>query len=157
MNLTLVFSRKYRWPVHYFSMWCLGNSQKLLTTNQFFVSTILFTNINIPLLFQSAFWSLFNHHQKSQPNQEQCSLCCSSPCLCVLLCTYYEPLQCFSTYFCKLKEMRVLRHIFPEYVISCDYVSMDVCPYKKINFMLQLFHEILDFQKSCNLIDKEDL
>ena len=29
--------------------------------------------------FQSAFWSLFNHRQRSQSNQEQCSMCCSSP------------------------------------------------------------------------------
>ena len=58
---------------------------------------------------QSAFWSLFNHRQRSQSNQEQCSLCCSSPCLSVLLCTYYGPLQCFSTCFRKLKEIGVLR------------------------------------------------
>ena len=38
---------KYRWPDNYFSIWCLGNSQKQLTTNQFLVSTILFTNTNI--------------------------------------------------------------------------------------------------------------
>ena len=48
--------------------------------------------------FQSVFWSLFNHHQKSQSNQEQCSLCCSSPCFRVLLCTHYAQLQRFSTY-----------------------------------------------------------
>ena len=47
MNLTLAFSRKYRWPEHYFSVWCLGNSQKLLTTKQFLVSTIFFTIMNI--------------------------------------------------------------------------------------------------------------
>ena len=55
--------------------------------------------------FQSAFWSLFNHRQRSQLNQEQCSICCSSPCFLVLLCTHYRPLQCFSTYFRKSKEM----------------------------------------------------
>ena len=71
--------------------------------------------------FQSAFWSLFNHRQRSQSNQEQCSLCCSSPCFHVLLCTHYGSLQCFSTYFRKLKEIGVLRPIFPDYVISCDY------------------------------------
>ena len=70
-------------------------------------------------LFQSAFWSLFNHRQRSQSNQEQCSL--FSPCFVVLLCTHYGPLQCFSTYFRKLKEIGVLRSIFPDYVISCDY------------------------------------
>ena len=63
-----------------------------------------------------------NHHQRSPSNQEQCSLCCSSPCFRVFLCTYYGPLQCFSTYFRKLKEIGALRSIFPDYVISCDYV-----------------------------------
>ena len=33
--------------IAYFSVWCLGYSQKLLITNQFLVSTIFFTNINI--------------------------------------------------------------------------------------------------------------
>ena len=47
MNLIVVFSRKYRWPEHYFSVWSLGNSQKLLKTNQFLVSTIFFTIMNI--------------------------------------------------------------------------------------------------------------
>ena len=90
MNLTFLFSRKYRWPEHYFSVWCLGNSQKLLTTNQFLVSTIFFANL------------------------EQCNLCCSWPCFRVLLCTHYGPLQCFSTYFRKLKEIGVLLPIFPD-------------------------------------------
>ena len=72
--------------------------------------------------FQSTFWSLFNHRQRSQSNQEQCSMCCSSPCFLVLLCTHYGPLQCFSTYFRKLKEIGALRPIFPDYVISCNYV-----------------------------------
>ena len=63
--------------------------------------------------FQSTFWSLFNHCQKIQSNQEQCSLCCSLPCFCVLLCTHYGLLQCFSTYICKLKEITILRPIFP--------------------------------------------
>ena len=47
MNLIVVFSRKYRWPEHYFSVWSLGNSQKLLKTNQFLVSTIFFTIMKI--------------------------------------------------------------------------------------------------------------
>ena len=47
MNLIVVFSRKYRWPEHYFSVWSLGNSQKLLKTNEFLVSTIFFTVMNI--------------------------------------------------------------------------------------------------------------
>ena len=71
--------------------------------------------------FHSAFWSLFNHHQRSQSNLEQCNLCCSSVCFLVLLCTHYGPLQCFLAYVRKLKEIEVLRPIFPDYVISCDY------------------------------------
>ena len=72
--------------------------------------------------FQSAFWSLFNHCQRSQSNQEQYSLYCSSPCFRVLLCTHYGLFQCFSTYFRKLKEIRVLWRVFPAYVISGNYV-----------------------------------
>ena len=64
--------------------------------------------------FQSAFWSFFNHRQRSQLNQEQCSLCCSSPCFFVLLSTHYGSWQCFSTYFCWLKEIWVLQPIFPD-------------------------------------------
>ena len=131
MNLIVVFSRKYRWPEHYFSVWSLGNSQKLLKTNQFLVSKIkpIFSQYNIfynyeNFFFQSAFWSLFNHRQRSQSNQEQCSLCCSLPCFLVLLCAHYGLLQYFSTYFRKLKKIGVLQPIFPHYVISCDY---DLC------------------------------
>ena len=113
MNLTLVFSRKYRWPEHHFSVWSLGSSQKLLTRNQFLVSAIFFTIINISF-FQSAFWSYFNHSQRSQSNHKQCSLWCSFPCFLVLLGTHYGPLQCFSTYLRKLKEVGVLRPIFPD-------------------------------------------
>ena len=39
----MVFSKKYRC---YFFVWCLGNSQRLLTTNPFFVSTIFLTIMN---------------------------------------------------------------------------------------------------------------
>ena len=46
------FSRKNRWQKHYFSVWCLGNSQKLLTTNHLLLSTICFTIMKI------SFWSL---------------------------------------------------------------------------------------------------
>ena len=40
--------------------------------------------------------------------------------------THDGPLQCFSTYFRKLKEMGVLRPIFPDHVISCDYDLMNL-------------------------------
>ena len=38
---------------------------------------------------QSIFWSLFNHRQKCQSNQDQHILCCSCPCFRVLLCTHF--------------------------------------------------------------------
>ena len=123
MNLTLVFSRKYEWPEHYFSAWPSGNSQKLVTTKPIFSQQNIFYNYEY-FFFQSAFWSLFNHRQRSQSNQEQCSLCCSLPCFVVLLWTHQRRLQCFSTYFRKLKQIGVLRPIFPDYVISCDYGKM---------------------------------
>ena len=83
--------------------------------------------------FQSAFWSLFNHRQRSESNQEQCSLCCCSPCFLVLLCTHYGLLQGFSTNFHKLKEIAVLRSIFPDYVISCDYGQIEHIKKQKEN------------------------
>ena len=96
--------------------------------------------------FQSAFWSLFNHRQRSQSNQEQCSLCCSSPCFRILLYTHYGPLQCFWTYFCKLKWIGVLRSIFRGYVISCNYI---------LTYYL-LFVEMIDWHLivACHLIRK---
>ena len=124
MNLVVVFSRKYRWPENFLSVWFLGNPHKLLTANQFLVN--IFYNYEY-FLFQSAFRSLFNHHQRSQSNQEQCCLCCISPCFLVLLWTHYGPLQCFSTYFRKLKEIGVLRSIFPDCVIFCDYGIEILC------------------------------
>ena len=124
MNLIVVFSRKYRWPEHYFSVWSLGNSQKLLKTNQFLVSTIFFTIMNIS--FFSLRFDLFSIIAK-EVNQIR-NLWCNVVCVVArlvflfLLCTHYRPLQCFSTYFRKLKEIGVLRPIFTNYFISCDYV-----------------------------------
>ena len=96
-------------------------------------------------LFQFAFWSLFNHHQKFQSNQEQCSLCCSSPCLHVLLCTQYGPLQYFVTYFRKLKVIGVLRTIFPDYIVSCDYGYTDSSSKEKEDLSFDVnFEEPID-------------
>ena len=87
--------------------------------------------------FQSVFWSLFSQRQRSQSNKEQGSLSCSSPCFRVLLCTHYGPLQCFSTYFRKLKEIRVLRPIFPDYDISCDYAYIYIAYYINNSFYIK--------------------
>ena len=92
----------------------ITNNKPTFTQNNIFYSYEYF-------FFQSGFRSLFNHHQRSQSNQKQCNLCCGSSCFRVLLCIHYGPLQCFSTYFRKLKEIGVLRPIFPDYVFSCDY------------------------------------
>ena len=72
--------------------------------------------------FQSALWFLFNHRQVNcQSNQEQYSLCCSSSRFRVLLWTQYGSLKWFSIYFRrKVKEIGLLRSIFPDYVISRD-------------------------------------
>ena len=119
-----------------FSVWCLGNCQKLLTTDQFLVSTMLFTNINI-YFFNLRFDRFSIIAKKSQSNQEQYSLCCSSPCFCVLLCTHYGA-----------KEIGVLRLLFPDYVISFDYAAIykngdkgNIKNYRPISF-LNLYYEI---------------
>ena len=57
-------------------------------------------------------------------NQIRNNVFCVVVRLVFMLCTHYGPLQCFSTYFCKLKEIGVLRPIFPDYIISRDYVRL---------------------------------
>ena len=63
MNLTLVFSGKYRWPEHYFSVSSLGNPQELLTTNQFLASTkffiVLFSCFAVHTLWAVAIFSTY--------------------------------------------------------------------------------------------------
>ena len=105
----------------------------------------IFHNYECFFFFESAFWSLFNHRQRSYSNQEQCSLCCNSSCFLVLLCTHFGPLQCFSTYFLELKEIGVLRPIFPDYVIFCDYDP---------THSRWTMHRFLDKNKSLGLIEQ---
>ena len=50
----MVLSKKYKWPEDYFSIWCWGNSWKILTTN--FYSTHFFTIISSFNLFSGLFW-----------------------------------------------------------------------------------------------------
>ena len=138
MNLTLVFSRKYRWPERYFSVWCLGSSQKLLTTNQFLVSTIFFTIMNIS--FFNLCFDLFSNQK-----QYSCSSCCSSPCVSILLCTHYGSLQCFSTYFRKLKESEFYGPYFQTW-LSRDQTFLIF--YQKIQLLVIFF-----IIKWCSLIN----
>ena len=112
LNLTLARTSFFRMVLRKFSE--ITNNKPIFSQYSIFYNYKYF-------FFQSAFWSLFNHSQRSQSKHEQCSLCCSLPCFLVLLCAQYEPLQCFSKSFRKLKEIGVFRPIYPDYVISCDY------------------------------------
>ena len=120
MNLNLVFSRKYRWPEHYFSVCCmgLGISHKLLATNQFLVCTIFFTNINIS--FFNLRFDLFLIIAKKVNQIRNNVVCVVAHLVFVFFCALTTGL-CFSAYFRKLKEIGVLRPIFLGYFISSDY------------------------------------
>ena len=99
------------------------NFSKITKNKPAFIQYNIFYNYEY-FFFHSAFRSLFNHCQRSQSNQEQCSMCCSSPCFLVLLCSHYRLLQCVSTQFRKLKKIGLLWALFREYVISCNYGLM---------------------------------
>ena len=88
---------------HIFSVWSLGNPPKLLTTNQFLVSTTIFTIMNISLF--SLRFDLFSTIANQIRNNVVSVV---ARLVFVLLCTHYGPLQWFSTYFRKLKEIGVL-------------------------------------------------
>ena len=133
-----------------FFVWSLGSSQKLLTTNSIFISCNIFYNHEY-FFFQSAFWSLFNHRQRSQSKQKQCSLCCGSPCFRVLLCTHYGLLQCFLTCFRKLKQIGVLRPIFPDYVFSCNY-DQTYQNFLKISWINRSLHTLKIFFPNNKLV-----
>ena len=108
-------------------MMCSGNSLKILIyTKLIFSYYNIFTNINIyfAICFLISFQSSTNKYVNQIRNiDNRSSSCCSWPCFRALLCTHYGPLQFFSTYFRKSKEIGILRTIFPDYVISCDYVN----------------------------------
>ena len=122
MNLTLLFSRKHRRPEHYFSVWCLGNSQKLLTTNQFLVSTIFFTIMNIS--FFNLRFDLFLIINKEVNQMRNNVVCVKAGLTIVFFCALTTGCcNAFQHYFRKLNEIGVLRPIFPGYVFCCDYAG----------------------------------
>ena len=135
----MVFSRKYRWPEH-FLVWCLRNSQKLLTANQFLVSTMFFTIMNISL-FNLCFY-LFLIIIKEVNQIRNNVLCFSLPCFHILLCFHYRLLQCFSTYFCKY-IVNTLVMMKECYIWNCIINSLLV----EIN----LIHHIKTYVYSTNL------
>ena len=87
----MVFSRKCRWPEHYFSVWSLGNSQKLLTTNQFLVSTIFFTIMNVS--FFSLRFDLFSIIAK-EVNEIRYNVVCVVARLVFLFCCAHTAGRC---------------------------------------------------------------
>ena len=66
-----------------FFVWSLENSQKLLARNQFFVSTIFFTIMNIS--FSSLHFDLFSINAK-EVNQIRNNVVCVVACLVFLVC-----------------------------------------------------------------------
>ena len=103
MNLIVIFSRKYRWPEHYFSVWSLGNCQKLLKTNQFLVNTIFFTIVNIS--FFSLRFDLFSINAK-EVNQIRNNAVCVVACRVFLFCCALTTRRCnaFQHIFIKKSE-----------------------------------------------------
>ena len=97
----------------------LRNFSKITNNKPIFTQYNIFYNYEY-FFFQSGFDLFLIINKKSQSNQEQCNLCC------VLLCTHYGLLQCFSTYFRNLEGIGVLRPIYPDYASSCDYDQIQV-------------------------------
>ena len=124
MNLIVVFSRKYRWPEHYFSVWSLGNSQKLLKTNQFLVSTIFFTIINIS--FFNLRFELFSIIGKVV-NQIRNNVVCVVARLVFVFCCALTTGHCnaFQHIFLNWMKSEFYSPYF-QTVISCDYVYSEV-------------------------------
>ena len=120
VNLIVVFSRKYRWPEHYSCIWSSGNSQKLLKTNQFVVSTISFTIMNIS--FFSLRFDLFSIIAKDV-SQSRNNVVCVVARLVFLFCCVLTTDRCHAFQH-NFEEIRVLRPVFLDYIISCDDEQM---------------------------------
>ena len=77
------------------------------------------------------FWSLFNHCQKCQSNQEQYGLCCSLPCFCVLLCTHI--VMPFNIFFVFLKKSEFYGVKFQ--TICCDWSERGGRTFQKLSHL----------------------
>ena len=130
MNLIVVFSRKYRWSKHCFSVWSSGNSQKLLKINQFLISTIFYTIMNIS--FFSLLFHLFSIITK-EVNQIRNNAVCFVALLVFLFCCALTTSRCnaFQHIFLKLKEIGVLRSIFSD----CFFLWLWLNQGQKITFI----------------------
>ena len=120
MTLTLVCSGKHRLPEHHFSVWSSGNSRKLLTANQFLVSTIFFTIMNISFSVCVLLSSII----ASKVNQIRNYVVCVVARLVFLFYCALTTGRCnaFQHIFVNSKKSEFNDPYYPGYVISCDYV-----------------------------------
>ena len=103
----------------YFRM-VLRKLSEITNNKPILISTIFFTIMNI--YFFNLHFDPFSIIAKKVNQIRNNVVCVVAHLVLVFFCALTTgPLQCFSTYFHKLKEIGVLRSIFPEYVISCDY------------------------------------
>ena len=136
MNLIVVFSRKYRWPEHYFFVWFLGNSQKLLKTNQFLASTIFFTIVNIS--FFSLRFDLFSIIA-IEFNQIRNNVVCVAACLILLFCCAVTTGSCnaFQHNFVNWKKSK----FYGPYFQTMLFVVTMYKPKKKIRQIVYLLYQ----------------
>ena len=99
----------------------LRKLSKITNNKPVLISTIFFTVMSIS--FFSLRFDLFSIIAK-EVNQIRNNVVCVVARICfrALLCTQYGPLICLSIYFRKLKEIRVLRFIFPDELTWDDLV-----------------------------------
>ena len=110
----------------------LRKFSEIATNKPIFIQYNIFYNYEY-FFFQSAFWSPFNHRQKIRGNV----VCVVARfVLLFLLCTHFGPLQCFSTYFRKLKKVGVLRPIFSEMLFLMTMIKIRNESLMNINFSI---------------------
>ena len=112
------------------TLFCTGNTWKILTN--YFLG---FSQHNIFLKYKCFFFQscsdLFSNIAKNVNQiRNKCSLCFRSPCFSVLLWTHYGPLQCFSTYFRKPKQIEFYdpyfkTMLFRDYVVRNSNISLE--------------------------------
>ena len=106
----------------------------------------VFTQYNIfynyeYFFFQSAFWSLLIITKEVNQIRKNVVVLWFTYCFHVSLCTHFGPLQCFSTYFRKLKEIGVLQPIFPDYVNMMKTIKFLIKCYCSNHYNLCTFNE----------------
>ena len=114
----------------------------------------VFTQYNIfynyeYFFFQSAFWSLLIITKEVNQIRKNVVVLWFTYCFHVSLCTHFGPLQCFSTYFRKLKEIGVLRLIFPDYYFMWLCLNLirtyEHMPVYLASVLLYSYEQLLNF------------